>query len=79
MSFPRYTLSHFTEEFIAHGDPVSCVRFGRKSGGVFATGGEDKKVNVWAIGKPNTVIVTYISVVSRGLEFLGQFIVGGGA
>ena len=52
----RLTLQ--TEEFIAHGDPVNCVAFGRKSGGVFVTGGDDRKVNVWAVGKPNAVMVS---------------------
>ena len=43
-------------EFVAHAGPVNCVHVGRKSGTVFCTGGEDKKVNVWAVGQPNALI-----------------------
>ncbi|GIL43588.1 hypothetical protein Vafri_1283, partial [Volvox africanus] len=38
-------------EFAAHVGDVRCVRIGRKTAGVLVTGGDDKKVNVWAIGK----------------------------
>ncbi|GLC51494.1 Quinone-dependent D-lactate dehydrogenase [Pleodorina starrii] len=38
-------------EFAAHAGDVRCVRIGRKTAGVLVTGGDDKKVNVWAIGK----------------------------
>lgn len=48
----------FAEEFSAHaGARVESLRLGRKSGRVLVTGGEDKKVNVWAIGKSNAVMV----------------------
>lgn len=43
-------------EFNAHSGKVEALRIGRKSGRVLATGGEDKKVNVWAIGKQNAVM-----------------------
>lgn len=45
-------------EFIAHGASVSCLALGQKSGRVMVTGGEDKKVNLWAIGKPNCIMVS---------------------
>ncbi|KAG2455090.1 hypothetical protein HYH02_000910 [Chlamydomonas schloesseri] len=38
-------------EFAAHAGDVRCVRIGRKTAGVLVTGGDDKKVNVWALGK----------------------------
>ncbi|PNH09085.1 Katanin p80 WD40-containing subunit B1 [Tetrabaena socialis] len=38
-------------EFAAHSGDVRCVRIGRKTAGVLVTGGDDNKVNVWAIGK----------------------------
>ncbi len=44
-------------EFAAHAAAVNCLRIGRKSSGVLVTGGEDKKVNVWAIGKPSAILV----------------------
>lgn len=40
------------QEFTAHGSVVTCLQLGRKTSGVLVTGGEDKKVNVWALGKP---------------------------
>jgi katanin p80 WD40 repeat-containing subunit B1 len=32
------------------------VKIGRRSSGVMVTGGEDKKVNMWAIGKPHALL-----------------------
>lgn len=46
-----------TEEFTAHDGPVNSLRLGRKSGRVMVTGGEDKKVNVWAIGNKTAIMV----------------------
>ena len=45
-----------TQEFVAHGGGATCLHVGRKSGSVIVTGGEDKKVNVWAIGKTNAIL-----------------------
>ncbi|XP_054917560.1 katanin p80 WD40 repeat-containing subunit B1 isoform X3 [Dermacentor andersoni] len=44
------------EEFVAHGSTVKCLAIGRKSGRVMVTGGEDNKVNLWAIGKANCIM-----------------------
>lgn len=44
------------QEFVAHGASVTCLALGRKSGRVMVTGGEDKKVNLWALGKPNCIM-----------------------
>ena len=41
---------------MAHGSAVNCLQLGRKSGTVMVTGGDDKKVNVWAVGKPNAIM-----------------------
>ena len=49
------------QEFVAHTSNVNCLQVGRKSAGVLVTGGEDKKVNVWAIGKPTAVLVRSIN------------------
>ena len=43
-------------EFVAHGATVNCLQIGRKSGSVMVSGGDDKKVNVWAVGKPNAIM-----------------------
>ncbi|XP_076354215.1 katanin p80 WD40 repeat-containing subunit B1-like isoform X2 [Tachypleus tridentatus] len=44
------------EKFLAHGTSVRCLALGKKSGRVMVTGGEDKKVNLWAIGKSNRIM-----------------------
>ncbi len=54
----RPTKATKVQEFVAHGSAVNCLQLGRKSGSVMATGGDDKKVNVWAIGKPNAIMVS---------------------
>ena len=48
----------FAEEFVAHGANVNCLALGHKSGRVLVTGGDDKKVNLWAVGKPNCIMVS---------------------
>ncbi|XP_022957041.1 katanin p80 WD40 repeat-containing subunit B1 homolog [Cucurbita moschata] len=44
------------QEFVAHSSTVNCLKIGRKSSRVLVTGGEDFKVNLWAIGKPNAIL-----------------------
>ncbi|KAL7636527.1 UNVERIFIED_CONTAM: hypothetical protein RMT77_013302 [Armadillidium vulgare] len=44
------------KEFVAHGANVNCLALGQKSGRVLVTGGDDKKVNLWAVGKPNCIL-----------------------
>ena len=44
-------------EFVAHSAPVNCVHLGRRSGSVLATGGDDKKVNIWSVGKQQALMV----------------------
>nr|XP_043607487.1 katanin p80 WD40 repeat-containing subunit B1 homolog KTN80.4-like [Erigeron canadensis] len=44
------------QEFVAHESSVNCLKIGRKSSRVLVTGGEDHKVNLWAIGKPNPIL-----------------------
>eukprot|EP00742_Colponemidia_sp_Colp-10_P009469 GILJ01010325.1.p1 GENE.GILJ01010325.1~~GILJ01010325.1.p1 ORF type:complete len:674 (+),score=85.37 GILJ01010325.1:32-2023(+) len=44
------------QEFVAHGSQVNCAHLGRKSGQVLATGGDDKKVNIWRISKANAIM-----------------------
>lgn len=48
---------NFTEEFVAHSSMVNCLSLGHKSGRVMVTGGDDKKVNLWAVGKQNCIMV----------------------
>lgn len=44
------------QEFMAHEAIVNCLALGHKSGRVLVTGGDDKKVNLWAVGKPNCIM-----------------------
>lgn len=53
-------LIYSAEEFSAHGANVNCLALGSKSGRVLVTGGDDKKVNLWAIGKPSCIMVNKI-------------------
>lgn len=46
-----------TEEFVAHKANVNCLAMGHKSNQVLATGGDDKKVNLWAIGRQSCLMV----------------------
>ena len=54
----------YTEEFVAHGSNVSCLSLGPSSGRVMVTGGEDRKVNMWAVGKPNVILVKHFPLLS---------------
>lgn len=44
------------QEFTAHHANVNCLALGHKSGRVLVTGGDDKKVNLWAIGKDTCIM-----------------------
>ncbi|KAL0784042.1 hypothetical protein Bca101_000287 [Brassica carinata] len=46
------------KEFVAHSVAVNCLKIRRKSSRVLVTGGEDHKVNLWAICKPNAILVS---------------------
>ncbi|KAG6472335.1 hypothetical protein ZIOFF_069795 [Zingiber officinale] len=53
---PTNYVSFVLLEFVAHSSNVNCLKIGRKTSRVLVTGGEDRKVNVWAIGKPNAIL-----------------------
>jgi katanin p80 WD40 repeat-containing subunit B1 len=42
-------------EYVAHSTKVNCVAIGPHSGAVLATGGDDKRVNVWKIGRASHI------------------------
>ncbi|CAL8087647.1 unnamed protein product [Calicophoron daubneyi] len=45
------------QECVAHSPgSVTCVALGRKSARVMATGGEDRRVKLWAVGKPTCIL-----------------------
>eukprot|EP00041_Stephanoeca_diplocostata_P029832 m.888961 g.888961 ORF g.888961 m.888961 type:complete len:650 (-) comp23641_c0_seq2:1851-3800(-) len=41
------------QTYVAHSGKVNCVQFGRKTASILATGGDDRLLNVWSVGKPN--------------------------
>ncbi|KAF3832081.1 hypothetical protein F7725_025746 [Dissostichus mawsoni] len=45
------------QEFEAHSSSVSCLSLGKSSGRLLATGGEDCRVNIWAVSKANCIMV----------------------
>ncbi|XP_045888276.1 katanin p80 WD40 repeat-containing subunit B1 isoform X2 [Micropterus dolomieu] len=44
------------QEFEAHSSRVSCLALGKSSGRLLATGGEDCRVNLWAVSKANCIM-----------------------
>uniref|UniRef100_A0A671L1E9 Katanin p80 WD40 repeat-containing subunit B1 n=1 Tax=Sinocyclocheilus anshuiensis TaxID=1608454 RepID=A0A671L1E9_9TELE len=45
-----------TVEIVAHSSNVSSLVLGKASGRLLATGGEDCRVNIWAVSKPNCIM-----------------------
>lgn len=45
------------EEIMAHSSNVSSVVLGKGSGRMLATGGDDCRVNIWSVSKPNCIMV----------------------
>ena len=45
------------ENFVAHDAEVRSLSIGKKSSRVFITGGNDRKVNLWAFGKQTPLLV----------------------
>ncbi|XP_056134155.1 katanin p80 WD40 repeat-containing subunit B1 [Lampris incognitus] len=43
-------------EFLAHSSNLSCLTLGKSSGRLLATGGEDCRVNIWAVSKPTCIM-----------------------
>jgi len=46
------------QELVAHGSDVNCVHISRASGAFIVTGGDDCRVNLWALGKPHALAVS---------------------
>lgn len=44
------------QEFVAHSGSVNCVRIGKKTHRYLLSGGDDQKVNLWPVGKPNSLM-----------------------
>ena len=54
-----------SEEFVAHASNVNCAKFGRRTSRILITGGEDLKVNLWAVGKPSALLVISYRIFCR--------------
>eukprot|EP00752_Nemacystus_decipiens_P010922 g9706.t1 len=69
-------------EFVAHAVKTNCVAVGPRSGQVLATGGDDKRVNVWRIGRASSIwSLTGNSSAIESLRFdpTEEFLVSGSA
>ncbi len=44
-------------EFVAHGSTVNCLALSPSNGRTLATGGDDRKINLWIVGQPNVLTV----------------------
>lgn len=42
---------------MAHSSNVSSLVLGKSSGRLLATGGDDCRVNIWSVNKPNCIMV----------------------
>lgn len=46
---------------MAHSGNVNCLSIGKKTSRLLLTGGDDYKVNLWSIGKPTSLMVSFTS------------------
>lgn len=56
MSNARKAKSMKIQEFYAHSAPINAVSVGRQSAHVVASGGDDMRVNIWRLGKPQPIM-----------------------
>ena len=47
------------DDLPAHASGVTCLCLGSKSGRVLVTGGQDRLIHLWAIGKVSPVLVYF--------------------
>lgn len=68
-------------DFVAHGSNVNCLALSPSNGHMLATGGDDRKVNLWLVGKPNNIMVSFFcklvcfeSMIENMMKFIGIYI-----
>jgi katanin p80 WD40 repeat-containing subunit B1 len=66
--------------FSAHNSKTTCLKIGPKSARVLVTGGQDKNVNLWAIGRSSSILslpghVTSVECVS--MDWPEELVVAG--
>lgn len=44
-------------EFLAHTSNVNCLALSPTNGRTLATGGDDRRINLWIVGQPNCLMV----------------------
>jgi katanin p80 WD40 repeat-containing subunit B1 len=49
-------IAKLLRDFEAHSTDVLCLSIGRKSGLVLATGGEDRRINLWSMAKQQALV-----------------------
>ena len=52
-------------EFVAHGSNVNCLALSPSNGRTLATGGDDRRINLWAVGQPNALMVLLTAMCLR--------------
>ena len=72
---------HRVSEFVAHTGVVNCVHLGPKKGGVLATGGDDRKINIWRVSSSPTQVMSLggltTPVTAVRFDWLEECVVGG--
>lgn len=56
MSTSRAKSSWKLCEFVAHSSTVNCLALSPSNGRTLATGGDDRRVNLWMVGQPNALM-----------------------
>ena len=59
---------------MAHSANVNCLQIGKKACRLLLTGGDDHKVNLWALGKPTSLMVSLLLSITSSV-FLTEFLV----
>lgn len=56
MSSPATKACWKLAEFVAHGSAVNCLALSPSNGRTLVTGGDDRRLNLWVVGQPNSIM-----------------------